>query len=127
MEPEGEGEIPEASTIIQVEDEEEKEQGVAADKVATGDNVPLIPSPLFIRGLYPDLSQQLQVSVTVIMKPNDWIRNQNKEKYLYSGSGELDVSDPDIKIGSGTKENLEKFRVPNKNQLWILCQGIHSE
>ena len=23
-------------------------------------------------------------------------------------------SDPDIKIGSGTKENLEKFRVPNK-------------
>ena len=69
MEPEGEGEIPEASTIIQVEDEEEKEQGVAADKVANGDNALLIPSPLFIRGLYPDLSQQLQVSVTVIMNP----------------------------------------------------------
>ena len=69
MEQEGEGEIPEASTIIQVEDEEEKEQGVAADKVANGDNVPLIPSPLFIRGLYPDLSQQLQVSVTVLMNP----------------------------------------------------------
>ena len=69
MEPEGEREIPESSTIIQVEDEEEKEQGVAADKVATGDNVPLIPSPLFIRGLYPDLTQQLQVSVTLLMKP----------------------------------------------------------
>jgi len=67
IEPEGEREIPEASTIIQVEDEEEKEQGVAADKVATGDNVKLIPSPLFIRGLYPDLSQQLQVSGTYIL------------------------------------------------------------
>ena len=69
MEPEGEKEIPESSTIIQVEDEEEKEQGVAADKVAIGDNMPLIPSPLFIRGLYPDLSQQLQVSVTVLRNP----------------------------------------------------------
>ena len=54
------------STIIQVDEEVGEEgQGVAAAQVAIGDNGLLVPSPLFTRGLYPDLQQQLQVSGTV--------------------------------------------------------------
>jgi len=37
------------------------------------------------------------------------VRNPKKEKVSVVGFSGLDVSDPTTKIGSGTKEKLEKF------------------